>query len=44
MSDINSILYCNEELSDDVDDNKRFQHENSKPFFEMYCFLIHYHY
>ena len=41
MSDINSILYCNEELSDYVDDNKRFQHENSKPFFEMYYFKIY---
>ena len=39
MSDINSILYCNEELCED-DDNKQQQNENSKQLFEMYNFNI----
>ena len=39
MSDINSILYCNEELCED-DDNKQQQNENGNPLFEMYNYNI----
>ena len=41
MSDINSILYCNEELCEDEDDdNKQQQNENGNPLFEMYNYNI----
>ena len=40
MSDINSILYCNEELCEDDDDKKQQHIENSNPLFEMYNFNI----
>ena len=41
MSDINSILYCNEELCEEEDDYNKKQHsENSKPLLEMYNFNI----
>ena len=39
MSDINSILFCNEELCED-DDNKKQHSENGNPLFEMYNFNI----